>query len=113
MAAARKLIASGNTTAEMVRQLAEAVTGYQARVVVNPDHSFSLDFWGEKTTLADIDVSEIRAVVEEIKPAHLRFIISGLTWSDLEGIFLTWQWFRDEAITWSAFEKKFCIHGKT
>lgn len=108
----QKLVASGNTTAEMVRQLAESITGYEARVIVNDDYSFSLEFLGEANTLADIDVDEIRAIVEEIKPAHLLFIISGLTWADVESVMLTWQWFEDNPTTWAEFESKFCIHAK-
>ena len=108
-----KMTAAGNTTAEMVRQLAMALTGYEARVVVHSaDYSFSLEFLGEETTLADIDVSQVRKMVEQIKPAHLQFIISGLTWNDIEGVGLTWRWFDDNASTWAEFESKFCIHSK-
>ena len=108
----QKLVASGQTTSEMVRQLAETITGYEARVHINQDYSFSLEFLGEKTELADIDVEELRSVVEQIKPAHLRFIITGITWNDLERMGLTWQWFEDNQITWAGLESKFCIHGK-
>ena len=108
----QKLVASGQTTSEMVRQLAETITGYEARVHINQDYSFSLEFLGERTELADIDVEELRAVVEQIKPAHLRFIITGITWNDLESMGLTWQWFEDNQITWAGLESKFCIHGK-
>lgn len=52
----QKLVASGNTTAEMIRGLAETITGYEAKVEVNDDYSFSLSFWGEQTKLAAIDV---------------------------------------------------------
>lgn len=108
-----KMTAAGNTTAEMVRQLAIALTSYEARVVVHSaDYSFSLEFLGEENTLADIDVSQIRKMVEQIKPAHLQFIISGLTWNDIESVGLTWQWFDDTPTTWAAFENKFCIHKK-
>ena len=108
-----KMTAAGNTTAEMVRQLAMALTGYEARVVVHSaDYSFSLEFLGEENTLADIDVRQIRKMVEQIKPAHLQFIISGLTWSNIESVGLTWQWFDDTPTTWAAFESKFCIHEK-
>ena len=108
----QKLVASGQTTSEMVRQLAETITGYEVRVHINQDYSFSLEFLGEKTELADIDVEELRSVVEQIKPAHLRFIITGITWNDLESMGLTWQWFEDNQITWAGLESKFCIHGK-
>lgn len=108
-----KMTAAGNTTAEMVCQLAMALIGYEARVVVNSaDYSFSLEFLGEEPPLADIDVSQVQKIVEQIKPAHLQFIISGLTWNDIESVGLTWQWFDDTPTTWAAFENKFCIHEK-
>lgn len=108
----QKLVASGNTTAEMVRGLAESITGYEARVIVNSDYSFSLEFLGEKNELADIDVEEVRSIVEQIKPAHLRFVISGITWADVESVGLTWQYFEDNPTTWAEFESKFCVHAK-
>lgn len=108
----QKLVASGNTTAEMVRQLAEAITGYEARVIVNQDYSFSLEFLGEKNELADIDVEGLRSVVEQIKPAHLRFVISGVTWGDIESVGLIWQYFETNKMTWAEFESKFCVHAK-
>lgn len=43
----KKMIASGNTTAEMVCSMAEALTGYSCRVVEKAeDYSFSLEFLG-------------------------------------------------------------------
>ena len=109
----QKLVASGNTTAEMIRGLAETITGYEAKVEVNGDYSFSLSFWGEQTKLAAINVEELRTVVEQIKPAHLRFVISGITWGDLESLGLTWQYFEDNPTTWAEFESMFCVHAKT
>ncbi len=108
----QKLVASGNTTAEMVRGLAESMTGYEARVIVNGDYNFSLEFLGETNTLADIDTAELRAIVEQIKPAHLRFVISGITWADVESVGLAWRWFEDHPTTWAEFEAKFRIHAK-
>lgn len=108
----QSLVANGNTTAEMVRQLAEAITGYEARVIVNQDYSFSLEFLGEKNELADIDVEGLRSIVEQIKPAHLRFVISGVTWGDIASVGLTWQYFESNKMTWAKFESKFCVHAK-
>ncbi|MBS6370947.1 MAG: DUF2313 domain-containing protein [Oscillospiraceae bacterium] len=108
----QKLVASGNTTAEMIKGLAETITGYEARVEVHPDYSFSLSFWGPKTELAAIDVEELKAVVEQIKPAHLRFVISAITWGDLESLELTWKYFEDNPTTWAEFESMFCVHAK-
>lgn len=108
----QKLVASGNTTAEMIRGLAETITGYEAKVEVNDDYSFSLSFWGEQTKLAAIDVDELKTVVEQIKPAHLRFVISGITWGDLESLELTWGYFDENPTTWGEFESMFCVHKK-
>lgn len=109
----QKLVASGNTTAETVRGLAESITGYEARVIVNSDYSFSLEFLGERNEFADIDVEEVRSIVEQIKPAHLRFVISGITWADLESVNLAWQYFDDNPTTWAEFESKFCVHERS
>jgi len=92
--------------------LAETLTGYEAKVEVNDDYSFSLSFWGEKNQLAAIDVAELKTVVEQIKPAHLRFVISGITWADLESVNMTWKYFEDNPTTWAQLESMFCIHAK-
>lgn len=81
-------------------------------VEVNDDYSFSLSFWGEKNQLATIDVAELKTVVEQIKPAHLRFVISGITWADLESVNMTWKYFEDNPTTWAQLESMFCIHAK-
>lgn len=108
----QKLVARGNTTAEMIRGLAETITGYEARVTNNDDYSFSLSFWGEKDQLADIDVEELKTIVEQIKPAHLRFIITAITWGDLESVNLTWRYFEDNPTTWGELESMLCVHAK-
>ena len=108
----QKLVASGNTTAEMVRGLAETITGYEARVTNNDDYSFSLSFWGEKDQLADIDVEELKTIVEQIKPAHLRFVITAITWADVESVSLTWGYFDEKPTTWAELESMLCVHAK-
>ena len=50
--------------------------------------------------------------MEQIKPAHLRFVISGVTWGDIESVGLTWQYFEANKMTWAEFESKFCVHAK-
>jgi len=57
-------------------------------------------------------VEELKAVVEQIKPAHLRFVISAITWGDLESLELTWKYFEDNPTTWAEFESMFCVHAK-
>lgn len=108
----QKLVASGNTTADMIRGLAETITGYEAKVEVNDDYSFSLSFWGETNALADIDVEELKTIVEQIKPAHLRFVITGITWADLESVNMTWSYFDENPTTWAQLESMLCVHAK-
>lgn len=108
----KQLIACGNTTEKMVQELAESITGYPARVAVHGDYSFSLELLGEETGFADVDVAEIYSIVDQVKPAHLRFLLSGSTWADAEGVALTWKWFEDSPTTWEKFENMCCIHKK-
>ena len=108
----QKLVARRNITEETVRDIAESITGYEARVIINSDYSFSLEFLGEKNRLVDINVDEVRTVVEQIKPAHLRFIISRITWVDMESVELTWQYFEDNPTTWAELEEKFRVHAR-
>lgn len=60
--------------------IATAMTGYAAEVQTNNDYSFTLRFRGATTELVQLDRSSLADAIELIKPAHLRFIISGLTW---------------------------------
>lgn len=48
-----------------------------------------------------------------LSPAHLRFVISGITWGDLESLELTWGYFDENPTTWGEFESMFCVHKKT
>ena len=99
-------------TSVFIRGLAETVTGYEAKVEVNDDYSFSLSFWGEENELADIEVEELQAIVEQIKPAHLRFVIAGITWADLESVNMTWGYFDEHPTTWAQLETMLCVHAK-
>lgn len=106
-----RLIANGNTNEAMVSGIASAMTGYAAEVHPNDDYSFTLKFLGEETTLVQIDTDALAAAVETIKPAHLRFIISGLTWNALESVAMTWQQLEDLDMTWGAFENLTPVYG--
>ncbi len=106
-----RLLASGNTNEEMVRGLAAAMTGYAAEVEVNDDYSFTLKFVGEATALVQLDLDALTDTVERIKPAHLRFIISGLTWFALESVGMTWQQLEDAEYTWEQLEALTPVYG--
>lgn len=108
-----KLRYAGNTTAEMIRELAVTVTGYEARVVVNAgEYSFTLEFVGDTPGMANIDVDEVRDMVERIKPAHLRFLISGVTWETLESVNMTWAMLEAQVDSWADLETKVFVHQR-
>lgn len=107
----QKLVSSGNTNAEMIRTLAETLTGYQARVTVQKDYSFTLDFLGERSQLAVIDTEEIQTIVDAIQPAHLRFVISELTWYAMKSVDLTWAMLEEMDATWESMENLTPVYG--
>ena len=77
-----KLCSSGTTNAEMIRALAEALTGYSARVTENfGDYSFSL-----------------------------RFIIEIIRWGDIEAAGMTWADMEERFPTWADVENAFFCH---
>ena len=50
------LLAGGNTNADTVRDMATAMTGYAARVIMNDDYSFTLEFLGETDDLVELGI---------------------------------------------------------
>lgn len=108
-----KLCSTGTTNAEMIRALTEALTGYGAAVTENfHDYSFSLRFYGEEATFISIDAQLLLNTVEEIKPAHLRFIIEKIRWEDLEAAGLTWEQLEVRFKSWAELESSFFCHKK-
>ena len=105
------LLAGGNTNADTVRDMATAMTGYAARVIMNDDYSFTLEFLGETDDLVELDLSSLTDSVNLISPAHLRFIIAGLTWERFEAVNMTWQKLEDMNMTWERLEKSVPIIG--
>lgn len=106
-----KLCSTGTTNAAMIRALAEALTGYGAKVTENfGEYSFSLRFFGETAGFINIDADLLMRTVEEIKPAHLKFIIEPITWADLEAAALTWEQLEAQFESWAALESAFYCH---
>ena len=106
-----KLCSTGTTNAEMIRALAEALTGYGAKVTENfGEYSFSLRFYGETAGFINIDADLLMRTVEEIKPAHLRFVIEPITWADLEAAALTWEQLEAQFESWAALESAVYCH---
>lgn len=69
-----RLLAGGNTTADTIRDMATAMTGYAARVILNDDYSFTLEFLGETDDLVELDLSGLTDSVNLISPAHLQLL---------------------------------------
>ena len=107
-----KLCSTGTTNAEMIRALSEALTGYGAIVTENfSEYSFSLRFYGEEATFINIDTQLLINTVEEIKPAHLRFIIEKIRWEDIEAAGMTWEQLEARFESWNELENSFFCHG--
>ena len=108
-----KLCSTGTTNAEMIRALAEALTGYGAKVTENfGSYSFSLRFYGEVGGFINIDADLLLETVEVIKPAHLQFVVEPISWADIEEAQLTWQQLEDQFDSWEALENAFYCHGE-
>ena len=91
--------------------MATAMTGYAARVILNDDYSFTLEFLGKTDDLVELDLSSLTDSVNLISPAHLRFIIAGLTWERFEAVNMTWQKLEDMNMTWERLEASVPIVG--
>ena len=108
-----KLRGSGTCNAAMISNVAQAITGYEAVVVENvAEYSFSLIFVGDKPGFMNVDLQRIIDAVEEVKPAHLKFIIRGITWKDLEAVGYTWAMLHAEGLTWRDLETKIMVQKK-
>ena len=68
------------------------------------DYSFTLEFLGGEDGFFEMDLSQLRDAVELIKPAHLRFLIAGMTWQRLEAMAMTWQALEELEMTWRRME---------
>lgn len=108
-----KLRGSGTCNAGMVSSVAQAITGYGCVVVEHPeDYTFSLILVGDKPGFVDIPTQRIIDAVEQIKPAHLQFIIEGITWRDLEAMGYTWAMIEAEELRWYDIENKVMVQKK-
>lgn len=103
-----QLCAGGTANAALIESMARALTGYGAKVTENfAEYTFSLRFYGEQAGFIRINAQQLRDAVELIKPAHLEFIISPITWGDLEAAGLTWAEMEAQFPTWGDIEAAF------
>lgn len=108
-----KMRGSGTCTASMLNSVVEAVTGYEAVMVEHPaEYTFSLTFVGDRPGFVDVDHQAIIDAVELIKPAHLKFVIAGITWRDLHTMQYTWARMHEEQLTWADLHTKVMIQQR-
>lgn len=108
-----RLRGSGTCNAAMISSIAEAITGYGAVVVEHfSEYTFSLILVGDTPGFADIDRQAIIDAVEEVKPAHLKFVIESITWRDLMSMLYTWQMVEDQGLTWQDLRTKIMVQRR-
>lgn len=78
---------------------------------MNDDYSFTLEFLGETDDLVELDLSSLTDSVNLISPAHLRFIIAGLTWERFEAVNMTWAKLENMNMTWERLDESVPIVG--
>ena len=109
-----QLCAGGTANAALIESMAKALTGYDVKVTEHfSEYTFSLAFYGDERGFIRIDAKLLRDSVELVKPAHLEFVISPITWGDLEEAALTWAGIEEQFPTWWHIEHLFNSHPKT
>ena len=108
-----QLCAGGTANAALIESMARAITGYEAKVTEHfSEYTFSLRFYGDQAGFINVDAQMLRDSVELVKPAHLKFIISPITWGDLEAAGLTWADMEAQFPTWGAIDAAFYCYLK-
>lgn len=105
-----KMRGAGTCNQEMISNVCQAITGHRCLVIEHPEsYTFSLVLVGDTPGFVDVPTQDIIDAVEPIKPAHLQFIIEGITWRDLEAMGYTWAKIHAEALTWYDIENKVMV----
>lgn len=110
-----RLTGPGVCNAETIERIGREMTGHECSVTEQAgEYSFTLRFngTGTKPTFEALPLTAIRAAVEEVKPAHLAFIIPGITWGDIESAELTWAGIETEFTSWGDIESRSTIRAK-
>ncbi len=100
-----KLRGAGTTTKQMIRNVAESFSNGQVDIIEhNSGGRFVVKFVG--TLGIPPNISDLKAAIGEIKPAHLSFIFeySYITWNDFEKYNHSWDEWDTLNLTWDEFE---------
>ena len=101
----QKLTGTGTTTAETLRQLSIAITGYDAQITEHTgEYTVELTFLGEETGYLISDLPRLYQEADIVLPAHIRFMVSPLTWEVLETVGMTWEQMELQTLTWGDLE---------
>lgn len=100
-----KLRGVGTVTVELIQNVAEAYDGGKVEVSEQPEqYQFTITFVDTRGIPANLD--DLKAAIEEIKPAHLtvRYEFNYLTWDELDAAEIVWNHFDEHPMTWKQFE---------
>ncbi|MDF2984724.1 MAG: hypothetical protein K0R50_234 [Eubacterium sp.] len=100
-----KLRGAGTTTKQMIKNVAESFSNGQVDIIEhNTGSRFVVKFVG--TLGIPPNIGDLKAAIDEIKPAHLSFIFeySYITWNDFEKYNHSWAEWDTLNLTWDEFE---------
>lgn len=108
-----RLEGAGVCTPAVIARIARTVTGYEGLVTEQTArYTFTLRFAGDEPGFAVLPLPALRAAVEEVKPAHLKFVIASVTWGDLAEAALSWGGLPGTFPVWRSFETTSVITKK-
>lgn len=100
-----RLKGQGTFTVAFLQNIAESFENGEVDIIENnANYAFSVKFVGTKGIPPNLD--DLKAVIEELKPAHLGVIyeFTWLTWTEHDNYNKTWSQWDSLNLTWSAFE---------
>lgn len=100
-----KMRGIGTVTVEMMKNVAEAYDGGTVDVTEQaPLYQFTVEFIDTRGIPPNLD--DLKAAIEEIKPAHLNvtYKFRYLIWDELDGQNLTWDNLDTLGVSWDDFE---------
>ena len=100
-----KIRGIGNITIALIKSVAESYAYGTVSVTKAPNvQSFAVKFISDRGIPSNLD--DIKAAIEDIKPAHLEvnYEFIYLTWDELGGKTLNWDALDASALDWDAFE---------
>lgn len=109
-----KLLGTGPCTPARVAALVKAVCGYDCSVLEYfPEYAFSVRLSGSTPGIVEMPVEALIRAVGIIKPAHLEFRLSGITWDELESMGYTWDELEAIGYAWDQLKNMAMVYEET